>query len=67
MATSYNFDLQTVTRIQSLKHHFGTTTNTGVIRRAIALIALIVKHVDLSQGTLVVGGKDGVLTKIVIA
>ncbi len=66
MATSYDFSPETVGAIQGLKETFGVKTNTGVIRRAIDLAALIAAHVDMSKGTLVIGGDDGVLIRVAI-
>ena len=66
MATSYEFDRNTLDRIASLKSAFGTKTSVGVLKRAVALAHAISEQANVSDGSLVIGAADGTLFRVVI-
>ena len=66
MATSYDFDAQTLAVIRSLKETFGLRTSVAVIRRALQLAAVIAEHTNMETGRIVLGGKDGLLVQVAI-
>ncbi len=65
--TSFQLDPGTAEAIEQLKGVFGVTSNTAVIRRAIALSRVAARNSDASDQTVTLLGSDGVPLKISLA
>jgi transaldolase len=62
--TSFELDEGTADAIDKLKAVFGVTSNTAVIRRAIALSRVAARAADTADNTVTIVDKDGERFKI---
>lgn len=65
--TSFQVDPGTAEAIEELKSVFGVTSNTAVIRRAIALARVASRNSDAEDKTVTLLGKTGTAVKISLA
>ncbi|HEY2659867.1 MAG TPA: hypothetical protein VGI79_09110 [Caulobacteraceae bacterium] len=65
--TSFQLDDGTAAAIDELKTAFGVSSNTAVIRKAIALARIAAKNGDQADGTITLVDKDGAPLKISLA
>lgn len=65
--TSFQLDTGTAQAIDELKDVFGVTSNTAVIRRAIALARVAARNANTEDQTVTLLNKDGVQLKIALA
>jgi len=65
--TSFQLDEGTAQAIEELKKVFNVTSNTAVIRKAIALSRIAARHSVNDDHTIVLLGKDNVPTKVMLA
>lgn len=65
--TSFQLDPGTAEAIEQLKGVFGVSSNTAVIRRAIALSRVAARNSDAGDRTVTLLGSDGVPLKISLA
>ena len=62
--TSFQLDPGTAQAIDELKATFGVTSNTAVIRKAIALARIAAKNGDNADGTVTLLTEDGTPLKV---
>lgn len=65
--TSFQLDSGTAGAIDELKEVFGVSSNTAVIRKAIALARVAAKNSNTDDKTVTLMDKDGVPLKISLA
>lgn len=65
--TSFQFDSGTAAAIEELKTVFGTSSNTAVIRKAIALARVAARNSDESDNTVTLLDRSGDKLKIFLA
>lgn len=65
--TSFQVDPGTAEAIDELKGVFGVTSNTAVIRKAIALARVAARNSHAEDRTVTLVGKDGLPLKISLA
>lgn len=65
--TSFQVDPGTAEAIDELKGVFGVTSNTAVIRKAIALARVAARNSDAADQTVTLVDKDGTPLKISLA
>ncbi len=65
--SSFQLDPGTAKAIDELKTAFGVTSNTAVIRKAIALARIAAKNEDASDGTVTLLDKAGTPVKVSLA
>ena len=64
--TSFQLDEGTAKAIDDLKGVFGVSSNTAVIRRAIALARIAARSKDTTDDTITIVGPDQVATKVAL-
>ena len=64
--TSFQLDTGTADAIERLKGAFGVTSNTAVIRKAIALSQVAVQQSDASDNTVTIVNKVGDRFKVML-
>ena len=65
--TSFQLDPGTAKAIEDLKVAFGVSSNTAVIRKAVALARIAAKHEDPTDGTVTVIDGAGAPVKVSLA
>lgn len=65
--SSFQLDAGTARAIEELKKVFNVTSNTAVIRKAVALARIAARHSNADDQTIVLLDKDNVPTKVMLA
>lgn len=65
MATSFNIDSKLDSTLESLKKHFGASSKSEVLRKAIALLDVAATHQN-DDGSLTIRQNDKKDTKVIL-